>query len=55
MEIIKWFKTNYYNIVEDMRNCSHDLATNNPSQYHAEGDVWTHTMMVYNQLKKETV
>lgn len=55
MEIIKWFKTNYHNIVEDMRNCSHDLATNNPSQYHAEGDVWTHTMMVYNQLKKETV
>lgn len=54
MKVLKWFKMNYTSLIEDMRNCSHDLDINTPSPYHAEGDIWTHTMMVYNQLKSES-
>lgn len=37
-------------LVEKMRNCSHHFDSDNLHPYHTEGDVWTHTMMMYNDL-----
>lgn len=53
MEIIHWFLSNYPNLVNDMKNTSHHL-NDNFAIYHAEGDVFTHTMIVYNHIMKES-
>ena len=45
-EYIKFLYTNYPDIVEDMRECSHHYSITNLSSYHLEGDVFSHTLMV---------
>lgn len=52
MDILKWFTDNYSEMIADMKACSHNLSELELSPYHAEGDVWTHTMMVYSQLPR---
>lgn len=53
MEIINWFKKTYPDLVFKMKNTNHELSLNQPSPYHSEGDVWTHTLMVYNEVKRD--
>lgn len=55
MELVNWFKRKYSSLVEDMRNCSHELSLSEPAIYHSEGDIWTHTLMVYNLVKRENI
>ena len=50
MEILTWFNKNYPELVQEMKDCSHNLSVSELSPYHAEGSIWTHTMMVYSQL-----
>jgi len=50
MEVLKWFNENYQLLISEMKETSHNLSSLNLSPYHAEGDVWTHTMMVYSHL-----
>jgi predicted kinase len=38
-------------LVEQMKNCSHHYSHRHLNQYHLEDDVWTHTMLVYNQIR----
>lgn len=52
MEIINWFKGNYPELVKKMKECNHEIDDKTFSPYHAEGDIWTHTLMVYNQVKR---
>lgn len=47
MKLVNWFKTKYPDLVKKMKECDHEIAGFH-SPYHSEGDVWTHTMMVYN-------
>ena len=46
IKILKSFLENK-ELVQAMKNCDHGYC-NNPNPYHLEGDVWTHTMLVYN-------
>ena len=50
MKVLEWFNDNYAELVEEMKLCSHNLSSTELSPYHAEGTIWTHTMMVYSQL-----
>lgn len=47
MELLHWFKRNYQDLVQDMKNTNHDISPEIQSIFHAEGDVYTHTLMVY--------
>lgn len=51
MELLHWFNKNYPNIVNEMKNSSHHISDEILSKYHAEGDVYTHTLMVYSHVK----
>jgi len=53
MEILTWFNNNYQDLINEMKNCSHNLSDLELSPYHGEGSVWTHTMMVYSHLTPE--
>ena len=50
MKILEWFNKNYQNTINEMKECNHNLSDTDLSPYHAEGTIWTHTMMVYSQL-----
>lgn len=54
MEILEWFKREYHIIVENMKNSDHDYSLDAQSIHHMEGDVWTHTMMVYRFVQGES-
>ncbi len=47
IEVLKWFQTNEPALVSDMRASSHHYDSDNLNPYHIEGDVWTHTLMVF--------
>lgn len=47
IDILKEFLKNQ-TLFKSMRDCHH-FYNNNINPYHLEGDVWTHTMLVYNQ------
>lgn len=51
METLIWFKKKYPHLVEEMKKCDHDYNLDHQSIYHLEGDVWTHTLMVYSRLQ----
>lgn len=53
MEILQWFKKNYQDIVTEMKNISHDISPDKQSVYHCEGDIYTHTLMVYGLVHEE--
>jgi len=46
-DILERFRKNHPDIVEAMMNANHNYSLNVISPYHAEGSVWTHTMMVF--------
>jgi len=50
-ELVKWFQLTYPKEVREMRDCNHHYSDTKLNPYHLEGDIWTHTMMVCNELK----
>jgi len=52
-DILKAFLENS-DLYEFMKNCNHYNSINEPNPYHLEGDVWTHTMLVYNAANPES-
>ena len=50
MKNIQWFITNFSTLVDDMKNSNHHIGGGILSNFHAEGDVFTHTMMVYSHV-----
>jgi len=51
-KILKTFYHNFPDLIDDMKNSDHHYNFNNLNPYHVEGDVWSHTMMVYSQAVK---
>lgn len=47
-DIINVFIDNFPSLYVSMKESEHGIDKFTPSPYHAEGDVWTHTMMVLN-------
>jgi len=47
-EILERFQKNHPGIVTLMRSTNHNFSPKDLNPYHLEGDVWTHTMMVFN-------
>ena len=47
MKILEWFIKNYSNYVSLMRNCLYHYNDEILNYHHLEGDVWSHTMMAY--------
>ena len=50
-QLVSWFQECYPSICEEMRNTDHTYVQSNPNKYHAEGTVWTHTMMVMTWIE----
>jgi predicted kinase len=50
--LVGWIQTNFSKLVEEMKNSTHHYDYENLNPYHLEGDIWTHTMMVYNEAKR---
>ena len=48
--LIKWFQENYPDLVKAMSESSHHYSKEILNKYHLEGDVWTHTCMVLNEV-----
>lgn len=48
-KIVKWFIENNYELFKDMESTSHN-SENNINRFHAEGSIWTHTMMVMQYI-----
>ena len=46
------FINNCFDLVEKMKSTDHSYDRDNLNPYHLEGDVWTHTVMVYNEAVK---
>ena len=49
--LVKWFQLNYPKFVKDMIESSHHYSETKLNPYHLEGSVFTHTMLVINQLE----
>lgn len=47
VEFLREFQKWNPDVVNQMRNCSHHFNVDNLNPYHLEGDVWSHTMMMY--------
>jgi predicted kinase len=47
---IKEFQLKFPELVNEMKSCSHNYRQDRLNPYHLEGDVFTHTLMVYNEL-----
>lgn len=54
MQTIHWFLKNYPSLVQEMKNTCHHYDGENYAIYHAEGDVFTHTMCVYTAVQRES-
>lgn len=50
-ELISWFQTEFKDLVQSMKDCSHHYDPDNLNPYHLEGDIFTHTMMVCKQAE----
>jgi predicted kinase len=46
-DLVKWFQLEFPELVQSMKDASHHYDDQNLNPYHLEGDVWTHTNMVY--------
>lgn len=49
--IVSWFQECYPDICQEMMDANHTYDQANPNKFHAEGTVWTHTMMVMTWLE----
>jgi len=47
-DILKRFHEKHFDLVRAMRESDHNYSFDDLNPYHLEGDVWTHTMMVFN-------
>jgi len=54
-QILKSFYENFPELIESMKNTNHNYDNENLNPYHLEGDVWTHTMMVYSQVQSNSI
>ena len=52
-ELVSWFQTKYPKLVKVMEECSHHNGID-LNDFHLEGSVWTHTLMVLNQLPESS-
>lgn len=52
-KVLQWFEKNEPQLIEDMKNTNHNNSSGEPNPYHAEGDVWVHTLMVYDLIPDE--
>jgi len=50
-EKIKFFKDNFHDYLKDMKESEHGLDAFETNPYHAEGDVWAHTMCTCSQVQ----
>lgn len=50
-QILKWFQLEFPELVKSMQTCTHHFDEMNINPYHMEGDIWTHTMMVYKMAE----
>lgn len=50
-EFLIFYVKKYYDYVNNMKNCLHCKEIQDPNPYHAEGDVWSHTVSVMSVLK----
>ena len=48
--ILKEFQKLNPELVYKMKACDHHFDSNNLTPFHLESDVWTHTMLMYNQF-----
>lgn len=53
-EYLKFFQTKFPEVCLKMKNTTHHFSNEKLNPYHLEGDVFTHTMMVYHQAKEIT-
>lgn len=49
-QLVEWFQLTYPDLVQKMRDCNHHLNSSNLNPFHLEGDVFTHSLMVLNQV-----
>lgn len=49
-ELVKWFQLEYPDLVHQMKQCSHHYDRKNLNPYHLEDEVFTHTMMVLDNV-----
>lgn len=50
VELLKEFQLWNPGLVKMMKECSHHFSPTDINPYHVEDDVWTHTLLAYNQL-----
>ncbi|MCB1158609.1 MAG: AAA family ATPase [Leptospiraceae bacterium] len=50
-KILSYFQERHEVFYKDMRTCEHSLNEKEFNPYHQEGDVWTHTEMVLEEVK----
>lgn len=50
-KLVNWFQINFPDLVQEMKQCEHGYAVNEPNIFHTEGSIWTHTMMVLLQVE----
>ena len=50
-KIVSWFQQEYPDICKAMMDTNHTYEHTNPNKFHAEGTVWTHTMMVMTWIE----
>jgi len=46
-DLISWFQLNFPELVQSMKDANHHYDEQNLNPYHLEGDIWTHTNMVF--------
>lgn len=47
-EMLSRFQSKWPATVQEMKNSDHNYSSKELNPYHCEGDVWTHTLMVFN-------
>lgn len=52
VELLEHFQKWNPVLVEKMKQCDHHFDEENLNPYHMESDVWTHTMLMYNDFMK---
>ena len=51
--LVLWFIKNYNDLVQEMMKADHTVDPMQPNIWHAEGTVWTHTMMVMTWIEAQ--
>jgi len=51
-QLLTFFQNNYYELLLTMSEIQHGYNNTEKNPYHKEGDIWTHTKMVIDQVDK---